>query len=154
MSKYAIEVDNVKIRFNLASENVDNLKEYAIKLVKRELMFQEFFALKGVSLKIKKGEAWGLVGANGSGKSTLLKTVSGILKPYEGSVKVNGNIAPLLELGAGFDMNLTARENIYLNGLVLGHSRQFMDEHFDEIVDFANLYEFLDSPIKNFSSGM
>src|SRR5699024_9890048 len=113
-----------------------------------------FFALKGVSLKIKKGEAWGLVGANGSGKSTLLKTVSGMLKPYEGSVKVNGNIAPLLELGAGFDMNLTARENIYLNGLVLGHSRQFMDEHFDEIVDFANLYEFLDSPIKNFSSGM
>lgn len=154
MSKYAIEVDNVKIRFNLANENVDNLKEYAIKLVKRELMFQEFFALKGVSLKIKKGEAWGLVGANGSGKSTLLKTVSGILQPYEGSVKVRGNIAPLLELGAGFDMNLTARENIYLNGLVLGHSRQFMDEHFDEIVEFANLYEFLDSPIKNFSSGM
>lgn len=117
-------------------------------------MFQEFFALKGVSLKIKKGEAWGLVGANGSGKSTLLKTISGILKPYEGSVKINGSIAPLIELGAGFDGDLTARENIYLNGLVLGHSREFMDQHFDEIVDFSNLEDFLDSPVKNFSSGM
>ncbi len=154
MSKYAIEVDNVKIRFNLSNEKVDNLKEYAIKLVRHELMFQEFFALKGVSLKIKKGEAWGLVGANGSGKSTLLKTISGILKPYEGSVKINGSIAPLIELGAGFDGDLTARENIYLNGLVLGHSREFMDEHFDEIVEFSNLENFLDSPVKNFSSGM
>jgi UDP-galactopyranose mutase len=133
---------------------VDNLKEYAIKLVKRELMFQEFLALQNVSFKIKKGESWGLVGANGSGKSTLLKAISGILKPYEGSVKVHGSIAPLIELGAGFDGDLTARENIYLNGLVLGHSRKFMEEHFDEIVEFANLHKFLDSPIKNFSSGM
>lgn len=154
MSKYAIEVDNVKIRFNLSNEKVDNLKEYAIKLVRHELMFQEFFALKGVSLKIKKGESWGLVGANGSGKSTLLKTISGILKPYEGSIKINGSIAPLIELGAGFDGDLTARENIYLNGLVLGHSREFMDQHFDEIVEFSNLEDFLDSPVKNFSSGM
>lgn len=154
MGNYAIEVENVKIRFNLASEKVDNLKEFAIKFAKRELMFQEFLALQDVNLKIKKGESWGLVGANGSGKSTLLKTISGILKPYEGSVKVQGSIAPLIELGAGFDPNLTARENIYLNGLVLGHSRKFMEEHFDEIVEFANLYKFLDSPIKNFSSGM
>ena len=154
MSKYAIEVKNLKIRFNLASENVDNLKEYAIKLVKRELMFQEFLALQDINLKIKPGESWGLVGANGSGKSTLLKAISGILKPYEGSVKVRGNIAPLIELGAGFDGRLTARENIYLNGLVLGHSREFMKEHFDEIVEFANLKKFLDSPVKNFSSGM
>ncbi len=154
MSKYAVEVENLKIRFNLSSEKVDNLKEYAIKLVKHELMFQEFLALQDVNLKIKKGESWGLVGANGSGKSTLLKTISGILKPYEGSVKVNGKIAPLIELGAGFDPNLTARENIFLNGLVLGHSRAFMEEHFDEIVEFANLNNFLDSPIKNFSSGM
>ena len=154
MSKYVIEVDNLKIRFNLASEKVDNLKEYAIKLAKRELMFQEFFALQNVNLKIKKGEAWGLVGANGSGKSTLLKAVSGILQPYEGSVKVRGKISPLIELGAGFDSELTARENIFLNGLVLGRSRKFMEDHFDEIVDFANLWEFLDSPIKNYSSGM
>lgn len=154
MSDYAVEVKNLKIRFNLASEKVDNLKEYAIKFVKKELMFQEFLALQDVNLKIKKGESWGLVGANGSGKSTLLKTISGILKPYEGSVKVRGSIAPLIELGAGFDGNLTARENIYLNGMVLGHSREFMEEHFDEIVEFANLKKFLDSPIKNFSSGM
>ncbi len=153
-SKNIIEVDNVKIRFNLANEKVDNLKEYTIRLVKRQLMFQEFFALQGVSFEVKRGEAWGLVGPNGSGKSTLLKTISGILQPYEGSVKVHGKIAPLIELGAGFDKNLTARENIYLNGMVLGHSRKFMEEHFDEIVDFANLGEFLDTPLKNFSSGM
>ena len=154
MSDYAVEVDDLTIRFNLASEKVDNLKEYAIKFVKRELMFQEFLALQDVSFKVKKGEAWGLVGANGCGKSTLLKTIAGILKPYRGSVKVHGTIAPLIELGAGFDGDLTARENIFLNGLVLGHSRAFMEEHFDEIVEFANLNKFLDSPIKNFSSGM
>lgn len=154
MSEYAVEVKDLKIRFNLASEKVDNLKEYAIKILKKELMFQEFLALQNVNLKIRKGEAWGLVGTNGSGKSTLLKTISGILKPYEGSVTVEGSIAPLIELGAGFDGNLTARENIYLNGMVLGHSRAFMEEHFDEIVEFANIKKFLDSPIKNFSSGM
>lgn len=154
MEDYAIEVDNLTIRFNLASEKVDNLKEYVIKLVKKELIFQEFLALQDVSLKVKKGEAWALIGVNGSGKSTLLKAISGILKPYKGTIKVNGEIAPLIELGAGFDPNLTARENIYLNGTVLGNSKKFMDEHFDEIVDFAELWDFLDTPIKNFSSGM
>lgn len=154
MSDYAVEVENLKIRFNLASEKVDNLKEYAIKLIKKELMFQEFLALQDVNLKIKKGESWGLIGTNGSGKSTLLKTISGILQPYEGTVKVHGTIAPLIELGAGFDGKLTARENIFLNGLVLGHSREFMEEHFDEIVEFAGIKKFLDSPLKNFSSGM
>ncbi len=154
MSKTVIEVDHLKIRFNLASEKVDNLKEYAIKLAKRQLMFQEFLALQDISFEVKQGEAWGLVGPNGSGKSTLLKAVSGILQPYEGTVTVHGKTAPLIELGAGFDQNLTARENIYLNGLVLGHSRQFMEEHFDEIVEFANMEKFLDSPVKNFSSGM
>ena len=112
MSDYVIDVDQVSIRFNLASEKVDNLKEYAIKLVKHELMFQEFLALKDVSLKVKKGESWGLIGTNGSGKSTLLKTISGILKPYKGTVTTKGSIAPLIELGAGFDGNLTGRENI------------------------------------------
>ena len=154
MNDYVIDVDRVSIRFNLASEKVDNLKEYAIKLMKHELMFQEFLALQDVSLKVKKGESWGLIGTNGSGKSTLLKTISGILQPYKGTVTTKGTIAPLIELGAGFDGNLTGRENIYLNGMVLGHSRKFMDEHFDEIVQFANLKKFLDSPIKNFSSGM
>ena len=154
MEDYVIEVDNVTIRFNMASEKVDNLKEYFIKLVKKELIFQEFLAVKDVSFKVKRGEAWALIGSNGSGKSTLLKAISGILKPYKGSIKTTGEIAPLIELGAGFDANLTARENIYLNGTVLGHSKKYMDEHFDEIVDFAELWDFLDSPIKNFSSGM
>lgn len=154
MGKNIIDVDHVSIRFNLASQKVNNLKEYAIKLAKHELMFQEFFALKDVSLHIKPGEAWGLIGTNGSGKSTLLKTITGILRPYEGSVKVRGKIAPMIELGAGFDMELTARENIFLNGAVLGHSNEFMEEHFDDIVEFAGLGKFLDSPIKNYSSGM
>ena len=151
---YIVDVDHLWIRFNLASQKVDNLKENAIKMLKHELMFQEFFALQDVSLKVKKGEAWGLIGTNGSGKSTLLKTISGILKPYKGTITKHGSIAPLIELGAGFDGNLTARENIFLNGMVLGHSRKFMEEHFEEIVDFANIRKFLDSPIKNFSSGM
>lgn len=150
----AIDVKNVTIRFNLASEKIDNLKEYFVKLVKRELLFQEFLAVKNASFQVKKGEAWALIGSNGSGKSTLLKAICGILKPYEGEVVVNGTISPLLELGAGFDMNLTARENIFLNGTVLGHSKKYMEEHFDEIVAFAELEQFLDSPVKNFSSGM
>ena len=152
--EYIVDVDNLTIRFNMASEKVDNLKEYVIKLIKHELMFQEFLALKDVNLKVKRGEAWGLIGTNGSGKSTLLKACCGILKPYKGSVTTKGTIAPLIELGAGFDMNMTARENVFLNGTVLGHSRKFMEEHFDEIVDFAELHDFLDTPIKNFSSGM
>ena len=152
--KYMIDVDNVTVRFNMASEKVDNLKEYFVKMLKHQLMFQEFLALKDVSLKIRPGEAWGLVGTNGAGKSTMLKLISGILTPHKGSVQVNGTIAPLIELGAGFDMELTARENIYLNGTLLGHSRRFMDEHFEEIVEFAELWDFLDVPIKNYSSGM
>ncbi len=153
-SDVAIRVSDVTIRFNLASEKVDNLKEYVIKLLKKQLLFQEFFAVKDVSFEVKKGEAWALVGTNGSGKSTMLKAISGILRPYKGSIQIKGSIAPLIELGAGFDDNLTARENIYLNGTVLGHTKKFMDAHFDEIVEFAELGEFLDSPIKNYSSGM
>ena len=152
--KVIIDVDHVTIRFNLASEKIDNLKEYFIKLVTRKLMFQEFLAVKDVSFQVRQGEAWGLIGPNGSGKSTLLKTISGILKPYKGTLTVDGFIAPLIELGAGFDQEMTARENIFLNGCVLGHTEQFMKEHFDEIVDFAELHDFLDSPLKNFSSGM
>ena len=153
-NKVVIDVNNVTIRFNLANQKVDNLKEYFIKLVKKELMFQEFLALKNVSFQVKKGEAWGIVGTNGSGKSTLLKAVCGILKPYKGTITIDGSVAPLIELGAGFDGNMTARENIFLNGCVLGHSEKYMKEHFDEIVDFAELWDFLDSPIKNYSSGM
>ncbi len=149
-----VKVDNLGICFNLAKERVDSLKEYFLKFTKGSLHFEEFWALKDVSIEIKKGDFYGLVGINGSGKSTLLKTIAGVFKPTEGSVQVNGTIAPLIELGAGFDMDLTARENIYLNGAVLGFSKQFMDEHFQDIVDFSELHDFLDVPLKNYSSGM
>lgn len=149
-----IKVKNATVRFNKATENYNGLKEYVIKMLKGELMFQEFLALKDVNFEVKKGESWGLIGANGSGKSTLLKLICGILKPYKGTVKVHGKIAPLIELGAGFDPQLTARENIYLNGALLGHKKAFMDRHFNEIIEFAELGDFIDVPIKNFSSGM
>lgn len=149
-----ISVKNATVRFNKATENYNGLKEYVIKMLKGELMFQEFLALRDVNLEIKRGEAWGLIGTNGSGKSTLLKLICGILQPYKGSVEVYGNIAPLIELGAGFDGELTARENIYLNGALLGHKKAFMDQHFDEIIEFAELQDFVDVPLKNFSSGM
>lgn len=152
--EYIVSVDHAVVRFNMASEKINDLKTYFIKLVKRQLMFQEFLALKDVNLHVKRGESWGIIGTNGSGKSTLLKLICGIFKPYKGSVTVRGTMAPLIELGAGFDGELTARENIYVNGAVLGYNKKFMDEHFDEIVDFAELWDFLDMPIKNFSSGM
>lgn len=149
-----IKVTNATVRFNKATENYNGLKEYIIRMLKGDLMFQEFLALKDVNLEVKRGEAWGLIGTNGSGKSTLLKLICGILKPYKGSVEVSGSIAPLIELGAGFDGELTARENVYLNGAILGYKRSFMDQHFDEIIEFAELQDFVDVPLKNFSSGM
>lgn len=149
-----IEVKNVSMRFNLATEKTDTIKEYFVKLLKGQLMFNEFYALKNVNLTVNRGEAVALIGANGSGKSTLLKCIAGVLYPTTGSIEVRGSIAPLIELGAGFDPDLTARENIYLNGAVLGHDRKFMDAHFKSIVDFAELWDFIDVPVKNFSSGM
>lgn len=153
-SEYIVDLKDVTVRFNKASENVDNLKEYFVKLIRHELMFQEFLALQDINLQIRPGEAWGFVGTNGAGKSTLLKVISKILKPYKGTVSVNGTIASLIELGAGIDPQLTARENIYLNGTILGYSKKFIDSKFDDIVTFSELEEFLDSPVKNFSSGM
>ena len=149
-----IRVENASVRFNMASEKIDSLKEYAVKLVRRELMFKEFFALRNIDLTVRRGESWAFVGRNGAGKSTLLKLISRILMPYEGKVTVNGSIAPMIELGAGFDPNLTAEENIFINGCIMGHSKKFMQEHFDEIVEFAQLQDFLKMPIKNYSSGM
>jgi ABC-type polysaccharide/polyol phosphate transport system ATPase subunit/peptidoglycan/LPS O-acetylase OafA/YrhL len=149
-----IEVHNVSMRFNLAKQKVDNLKEYIVRIIKRQLLFDEFYALRNVSLSIKRGESFAIIGENGCGKSTLLKVISGIFSPTEGNVLIRGSIAPLIELGAGFDMDLTARENIYLNGAVLGYDKEFMDEHFQEIMDFAELWDFVDVPIKNYSSGM
>ena len=151
---YAVEVNNVRMHFNMNKDKIDNLKEYCIKLFKRQLFFEDFTALQDISFKIEAGDTFGIIGLNGSGKSTLLKVISGILKPTTGSVKVHGTIAPLIELGAGFDPDLTARENIFLNGSVLGFSREFMREKFDEIVEFSELQDFVDVPIKNFSSGM
>ena len=149
-----INVNDVSMMFNLSSEKIDSIKEYFIKAVRRELHFQEFWALRDISFTLEKGDSLGIVGLNGSGKSTLLKIVSGILKPTKGTVETCGSIAPLIELGAGFDANLSARENIYLNGTVLGFSPKYLDEKFDEIVEFSELREFLDVPLKNYSSGM
>ena len=149
-----VDVRDVSMVFNVASERLTNLKEYFIKLARRELMFKEFRALDGISFEVRRGDVFGLVGTNGSGKSTMLKIIAGVLEPTEGSCSVRGTIAPLIELGAGFDMELTARENIYLNGALLGYSHSFIDAHFDEIVDFAELRDFLDMPLKNYSSGM
>lgn len=154
MGEPIITVKNVSMRFNLEEEKTTTLKEYFIKFLKGKLRFNEFYALKDVSFKVEKGDSLALIGKNGSGKSTMLKIIAGVLYPTNGSVEVRGTIAPLIELGAGFDQDLTARENIYLNGAVLGHNEKFMDEHFDEIVDFAELNEFIDVPVKNFSSGM
>ena len=150
----AVEVKNVTMEFNMSKEKVDRIKEYFIKLVKRELHFEQFLALKDVSVTIEQGDVFGIVGLNGSGKSTLLKVISGILKPTKGTVKTVGTISPMIELGAGFDMDLTARENIFLNGSVLGYSKQMMEEKFDEILEFSELQPFVDVAVKNYSSGM
>ena len=150
----AVELKNIEMHFNMSSEKLHSLKEYFLKLVKRQLKFEDFVALDNVSFEIKKGDVFGIVGLNGCGKSTTLKVISGILKPTTGTVRTVGTIAPLIELGAGFDMELTARENIYLNGSVLGYSKKFMDEKFDDIVEFSEMCDFLDVPMKNYSSGM
>ncbi len=149
-----IQVSDVSMRFNLAKEKNESLKEYFLALVKGTLHFDEFYALKNVSLTVESGDFYGLVGLNGSGKSTLLKVISGVYKPTSGTCTIRGTIAPLIELGAGFDMDLTARENIYLNGTVLGFTPKYLDSKFDEIVEFSELREFLDVPLKNYSSGM
>lgn len=149
-----IVVDDVTMRFNLAEEKTDSIKEYCMKLLKGKLHFNEFYALKNISFTVKRGESIALIGHNGSGKSTLLKILAGVMFPTKGGIAVNGSIAPLIELGAGFDMELTAKENIYLNGAILGFDRAFMDQHFEEIVEFSELREFINVPLKNFSSGM
>ncbi|MEE1285231.1 MAG: ABC transporter ATP-binding protein [Acutalibacteraceae bacterium] len=154
MAKKAVKVDNVSILFNLNKEKVDNIKEYFIKLVTRKLHYNEFWALTDISFEVEEGERLGVLGFNGAGKSTMLKVIAGVLKPTKGSVKVNGVIAPLLELGAGFDMNYTGAENIYLYGATMGYSRKYIQERYDEIVEFSELGEFIDVPVKNYSSGM
>lgn len=154
MEDAIIKVDHVSMRFNLAREKVDSLKEYIIKAFKGKLQYDEFWALKDVSFEVKRGDAVGLIGLNGSGKSTMLKVIARVLKPTKGKVEVNGTVAPLIELGAGFDFDLTGKENIYLNGALLGRSRKQMNEVVDDIIEFSELAEFMDVPMKNYSSGM
>ena len=150
----AVEVDATTMIFNMASDSLISLKECFIKLAKHELFFEEYRALKHISFDIHRGEVVGLAGTTGSGKSTMLKIIAGVLEPSEGSVKVHGNIAPLIELGAGFDPELAARENIYLNVALVGYTKEFIDADFDGIIEFVELQNFVDMPLKNFSSGM
>ncbi len=154
MSKYAVEVDHVSMLFNMSSEKVDNIKEYFVRLLTRKLNYDEFWALRDISFKIEKGDRLGVMGFNGAGKSTLLKVVAGVLKPTMGTVKVKGVVAPMLELGAGFDMNYTGKENIFLYGATMGYSRKFLEKKYDEIVEFSELGKFINTPMKNYSSGM
>lgn len=153
-SNKIVIVKDVSVKFNMASERIDNMKEYVIKRLKGVISYDEFYALKHISFDMYKGESVALIGLNGCGKSTLLKTIAGVLKPNGGNVEVYGNIAPLIELGAGFDPELTARENVYLNGALLGFDHETMESFYEYIVDFSELHEFMDVPVKNFSSGM
>lgn len=152
--KTVISVDNVSMTFNMSKEKIDSLKEYFIKITKHELMFKKFTALENISFSVTKGEVVGLVGLNGSGKSTMLKIIAGVMKPSSGKVSVQGSVAPLIEVGAGFNPNLSGRENIYLNGYLLGFTRDYINKHLDEIIAFAELGDFIDVPLKNYSSGM
>lgn len=154
MAKTVIRVEKIGMRFRMSSEKVDNLKEYVIKKLTNRMKYKEFWALKDVSFTVEKGDRVGILGLNGAGKSTLLKIIAGVLKPTTGRIVTNGKIVPLLELGAGFDPQYTGAENIYLYGAVLGYSREFIREKYDEIVEFSELGEFIDVPVKNYSSGM
>ena len=150
-----ITVNNVSMKFDLGIERDNSFKQVFINILSMRKKKKDYFwALKDVSFHVEKGEVIGLIGSNGAGKSTLLKAISGVMKPTKGTIEVNGIISPMIELGAGFDLELTARENIYLNGAVLGYSKKFLEEKFDEIVEFSELKDFLDVPVKNFSSGM
>lgn len=154
MSKTMIEVADVSMRFRMNSDRIMSLKEFVTTALRGRLDYQEFTALDHVSFTVKKGETLGLIGRNGAGKSTMLKVISGILKPTEGSVACHGNVVPMLELGSGFDTDLTGRENIFLNGAILGYDEEFLKEKYDEIVEFSELGQFIEVPIRNYSSGM
>lgn len=149
-----IKVDNVSMKFNLGKDKVNTLKEFLIKKAKRQIKTEEFWALKNISVEVRPGEVLGLVGSNGAGKSTLLKVIAGVMKPTIGTVSKQGSIAPMIELGAGFDMELTAQENVFLNGAILGYTKEFLESKYNEIVDFSELSAFMDVPVRNFSSGM
>lgn len=154
MKDIIVDVNNLTIRFDLASEKVDSMKDYVLKRLKGVISYNDFYALQDITFQMERGESIALIGLNGCGKSTLLKTIAGVLKPYKGNVNVNCSIAPLIELGAGFDHDLTAEENVFLNGALLGYTHQQMEEYYDGIVEFSELQQFMSTPVKNFSSGM
>ena len=154
MSRIVIEVNDVTMRFRMNTDKILSLKEYVTRKLCGKIQYEDFTALEHISFSVRRGETLGLIGRNGAGKSTMLKVISGILKPTEGSVVTNGNVVPMLELGSGFDMDLTGRENIFLNGAILGYSEEFLKEKYDEIVAFSELEQFVDAPIRNYSSGM
>lgn len=149
-----IKAEHVSMRFRLSADRISSMKEYLVRMVTGRLKFKEFWALRDISFSVEKGEVLGIIGHNGAGKSTLLKVISGILKPSDGSVAVNGNIVPMLELGSGFDYDMTGRENIFLNGAILGYSKAFLESKCQEIIDFSELGEFIEEPLRNYSSGM
>lgn len=149
-----IKAEHVSVKYLMTYDRIKSMKEYLVQLVKGKIQYEEFWALRDVSFEVKKGEVLGIIGHNGAGKSTLLKVISGILKPTEGSVQINGTIVPMLELGSGFDFDLTGRENVFLNGAILGYSEQFLKEKYEEIVAFSELGQFIDVPLRNYSSGM
>lgn len=154
MSKTIIQVNDVTMSFRMNNDRILSLKEFVTTALRRKLEYNNFTALNHVSFDVKKGETLGFVGHNGAGKSTMLKVISGILKPTKGSVNVHGSVVPMLELGSGFDMDLTGRENIFLNGAILGYSENFLKTKYDEVVDFSGLEQFIEMPIRNYSSGM
>ena len=149
-----IKAENISMRYLMNTDRIQSMKEYVVKFLKREIKYKEFWALKDVSFDVRKGEVLGIIGHNGAGKSTLLKVISGILKPTEGTLQVNGTIVPMLELGSGFDFELSGRENIFLNGAILGYSEKFLQDKYDEIVAFSELGEFIEAPLRSYSSGM
>lgn len=149
-----ITLENVSVRYHLPEERIGTFKEYIIRLFKRGMKYKEFWALQGVNIQVCEGEIFGIIGRNGAGKSTLLKVISRVLVPREGRVWIKGRVSPLLELGAGFHPELTGRENVFLNGTLLGHSRREVEEHLEEITNFAELGAFIDAPLRTYSSGM
>ena len=150
----AIEVNNLSIKFRLTHDHIRSIKEYVVALLQKKIRYEDFWALKDVSFTVEKGDVVGIIGRNGAGKSTLLKLVSEIMKPTAGTVSHVGTIVPMLELGAGFDMDLTGRENIFLNGAILGYSKEYLEQCYDKIIEFSGLEKFIDTPIRNYSSGM
>lgn len=154
MEQDIIQVNNITVRYKIANDRVSSLKEFVIKKIKKSITEKDFLALDNVSFTVKKGDVVGVVGRNGAGKSTLLKVVSGIQKPASGNIVLNGRVVPMLELGAGFDMELSGKENVYLNGAVLGYSKEFLDEKYNDILEFSELGDFINMPVRNYSSGM